>query len=214
MLNILIVDDHPIVRIGIREIVSTIPGNISIDEAGDGKETIEKVWNHNYDIILLDISMPGRNGLEILKEIKSIKPHLKVLILSFHPEDQLAVRAIQAGADGYMTKSCIPDDLVTAMKQIIKGEKYITTSLASRLACYFEAGYETLPHEALSDREFEVMAMSAMGKTVKKIAVELNLSEKTISTYRSRVLNKMNMDSIAHLIQYSIKNKLIDTELL
>lgn len=209
MLNILIADDHAIVREGIKQILAEIPDNVTTDEAVNGQEVIQKVWENDYDIILLDISMPGRNGLDVLKQLKSEKPALKILILSMHPEEQYAVRALKAGASGYLTKESTPLELTDAIKKISVGKKYVSTSLAETLASHLEAMAEKPLHEILSNREFEVMCMIASGKTVKEIAEALFLSVKTISTYRARILQKMNMRNNAQLTHYTIQNNLI-----
>ena len=161
------------------------------------------------DVVILDITMPGRGGLDTLKEIRSERPKLPVLILSIHPEDQYAVRALKAGAAGYMTKESAPDDLIKAIRKVVKGGKYISPSLAENLALFLERDDQKTPHESLSDREYQVMCMIAAGKKVKDIAENLSLSVKTISTYRARILDKMKMKSNADLIHYAIQNKLL-----
>jgi DNA-binding NarL/FixJ family response regulator len=180
------------------------------DEAKDGKETIIKVSANPYDVVLLDISFPGRSGIEVLKQVKSLRPKLPVLILSMHPEEQYAVRALRAGAAGYLTKESAPDELIEAIRKAAKGGKYITASLADKLAAEIGEPSEELAHERLSDREYQVMCMIASGKTVKDIGGELNLSVKTISTHRARILIKMNMRNNAQLTHYAIKHKLVD----
>jgi DNA-binding NarL/FixJ family response regulator len=210
MTKILIADDHEIFRKGVKDLLKEMPYKVVVDEAGDGHEVIEKMWRYDYDAVLLDISMPGRSGLDILKDIKSNKPDLKVLILSVHPEEQFAIRALKARADGYLTKATKPDELLKAIQKVIKGKKYISSSLAERLACNVEVDNNKALHETLSDREYEVMRMTVSGKSVKQIAMKLSLSDKTISTYRARVLNKMNMNNIAQLIQYTIQNDLLN----
>ncbi len=208
-MKILIADNHRIVREGIKHILSEMPDVIAMDEAGNGQEVLQKAWESDYDIILLDISMPGRSGLEILKQLKNGRPSLKILVLSMYPEDHYAVRAIKAGAFGYLTKESDPDELLEAVRKISTGRKYISSSLAETLARHLETGYEKLPHETLSDREFEVMCKIASGKTVKEIAVELSLSAKTISTYRTRILCKTGMKNNAQLTHYTIRNQLV-----
>jgi DNA-binding NarL/FixJ family response regulator len=210
MLKILIADDHAIVREGIKQILAEIPDNVTTDEAINGQEVIQKVWDNNYDMILLDISMPGRNGLDILKQLKSEKPALKILILSMHPEEQYAIRALKAGASGYLTKESTPLELTEAIKKVSIGKKYVSSSLAETLASHLETTTEKPLHETLSNREFEVMCMIASGKTVKEIAGELSLSVKTISTYRTRILEKMNMKNNAQITHYTIQNRLVD----
>lgn len=210
MLKILIADDHAIVREGIKQILVEIPDKITTDEAINGKEVIQKVYDNNYDMVLLDISMPGRSGLDILKYLKGEKPALKILILSMHPEEQYAVRALKAGASGYLTKESTPHELTEAIRKVSMGKKYVSSSLAETLASHLETTAEKPLHETLSNREFEVMCMIASGKTVKEVADELSLSVKTISTYRTRILEKMKMKNNAQLTHYTILNNLIN----
>ncbi|HPL63693.1 MAG TPA: response regulator transcription factor, partial [Syntrophales bacterium] len=179
-------------------------------EAQNSQEVMDLIRKKEWDIVILDITMPGRGGLEILKEIRSERPKLPVLILSIHPEDQYAVRALKAGAAGYMTKESAPDDLIKAIRKVLKGGKYISPTLAESLALFLERDDRKSPHEKLSDREYQVMCMIAEGKKVKEIADTLALSVKTISTYRARILEKMRMRSNADLIHYAIQNKLIN----
>jgi DNA-binding NarL/FixJ family response regulator len=210
MIKILIADDHAIVREGIKQILAEIPDKVSTDEAINGQEVIQKVWDNNYDMVLLDISMPGRSGLDILKQLKSDKPELKILILSMHPEEQYAVRALKAGASGYLTKESTPLELTEAIRKVSIGKKYVSSSLAETLASHLEDMVEKPLHETLSNREYEVMCMIASGKTVKEIADELSLSVKTISTYRTRILEKMQMKNNAQITHYTIQNNLVN----
>ena len=210
MIKILIADDHPVVRKGLKDIIQATPDMTVSGEASDGQEVLENVRKIDFDVVVLDIAMPGRSGLDILKELKSGKPELPVLILSIHPEEQYAVRVLKAGASGYLTKDSAPDELITAILKVSRGKKYISASLAEKLAYDLEIGAEKPLHETLSDREYEVMCMIASGKTVKEIAEELYLSVKTISTYRSRILEKMKMKSSAELTHYAIKQGLVD----
>jgi len=210
MIKILIADDHPIVREGLKQILHEAPDMVVADEASNGREVLEKVWKNDYDVIVLDISMPGMSGLDILKQLKSHKPELSVLILTVHSEEQYAVRVLRAGASGYLTKESAPDELVKAIRKVSLGRKYVSPSLAEKLAYDLEIDSEKQLHETLSDREYEVMCMIASGKTVKQIAEELCLSIKTISTYRSRILEKMKMKSNAELIHYAIQNRLVN----
>jgi DNA-binding NarL/FixJ family response regulator len=210
MIKILIADDHPVVRKGLKEIIQATPDMTVSGEASDGQEVLEKVMKIDFDVVVLDIAMPGRSGLDILKELKSEKPELPVLILSIHPEEQYAVRVLKAGASGYLTKDSAPDELITAIRKVSRGKKYISASLAEKLAYDLEIGAEKPLHETLSDREYEVMCLIASGKTVKEIAEQLFLSGKTISTYRSRILEKMKMRSSAELTHYAIKQELVD----
>jgi len=210
MIKILIADDHPIVRKGLKEIIEVTPDMMVGDEASNGQEALEKVRKNDFDVVLLDISMPGRSGLDILKELKSEKPELSVLILSMHPEEQYAVRVLKAGASGYLTKESAPDELIAAIRKASIGRKYISSSLGEKLAFDLEIDAEKPLHETLSDREYEVMCMIASGKTISEIAKKLFLSVKTISTYRSRILEKMRMKSNAELTHYALKNRLVE----
>lgn len=211
MIKILIADDHEIVRRGLKQIISEVSDMIVADEAHDGNEVIKKIYeNNNFDVVLLDISMPGKNGLDVLKSIKAKRPKMPVLMLSVHPEEQYAVRALKAGASGYLTKESAPEELISAIRKISKGGKYVTSSLAEKLLFELEVFNERPCHENLSDREFQVMCMFASGKTLKEIADELCLSIQTISTYRSRILEKMNMNSIAEVIRYAVKHGIVE----
>ena len=210
MIRILIADDHTVVREGLRQIIAETPDMTIADEAVDGHEVLNKALRNDYDVVVLDITMPGINGLDVLKQIKTQKPKLPILVLSMHPEEQYAVRVIKAGASGYLTKESASEELVDAIRTASAGRKYITPSLGEKLAYSLRIGAEKLPHEILSDREYQVMHMIASGKTVKKIADELFLSEKTISTYRTRILEKMNMKNNAELTHYAIKHGLVE----
>jgi DNA-binding NarL/FixJ family response regulator len=210
MMKILIADDHAVVREGLKQILSESPDMVVTAEASTGPEVLEEIGKDDFDLVVLDIAMPGRGGLDILKEIKNKKPRLPVLILSMYPEDQYAVRVLKAGASGYMTKESAPAELIKAIKQISKGKKYVSPSLAEKLALDLEITTGRPLHESLSDREYQVMCMIASGKTLKEISEQLSLSIKTISTYRSRILEKMNMKSNAELTHHAIKNRLVD----
>jgi DNA-binding NarL/FixJ family response regulator len=210
MLRILIADDHPVVRQGLRQIIAETSDMVVVDEAGNGWEVLSKVRASSYDVVLLDISMPGRSGVDILKELKDERPGLPVLILSIHPEEQYALRAFKAGASGYLTKESAPDELVAAIRKISTGGKYVSSSLAEILASELGISNEELPHKTLSNREYQVMRMIASGKTVTQIAEELSLSVKTVSTYRSRILEKMKMNNNAEITYYAVKNRLVD----
>jgi len=210
MLRLLIADDHPIVRRGLKQIIAETSDMVVADEASNGWEVLSKVRATNYDVVLLDISMPGRSGVDILRELKNERPGLPVLILSIHPEEQYAVRALRAGASGYLTKKSAPDELVAAIRKVSMGGKYVSSSLAEKLASDLESGDEQLLHNNLSDREYQVMLLIASGKTVTEIADELSLSIKTISTYRSRILEKMKIKNNAELTYYAMKNQLVD----
>ncbi len=209
-LKILVADDHAIVRKGLIQIISEVPGMHVVDEAGNGIEAMQMLLEKDYDIVLLDISMPGKSGLDILRAIKNKKPKIPVLVLSVHPEEQYAIRAIKAGASGYLTKDSAPDELIAAIKKISKGGKYVTTSLAEKLLYELEPSDEKPNHEILSDREYQVMCMFALGKTLKEIAKELSLSIQTVSTYRTRILEKMRMNTLAEVIRYAIKHGLVE----
>lgn len=210
MIKILIADDHPVVRKGLREIIEETPDMKVVDEASNGQEVLEKVYKKDFDVLLLDISMPGRSGLDILNELKNQYPKLAVLVLSIHPEEQYAMQVLKAGASGYLTKKSAPDELVYALQKVSTGGKYVSASLAEKLASALETGGEKPPHETLSPREYEVMRKIASGKTVAEIAKELFLSPKTISTYRTRILEKMGLKNNAELIRYAIKKQLVD----
>ena len=209
MIRILVADDHSVVRQGIVQIMSGHTDVQVVGEAEDGFAAVEMAKPSFCDVVLLDISMPGKNGLEVLKEIKANHPSIQVLMLSMYPEEQYALRALRLGASGYLTKSSAPDELMSALRKVAIGGKYVTTSLAEKLASNWNLDTERQRHELLSDREFQVMCLIASGNTISEIAAELNLSVKTISTYRSRILEKMDMDNNAELIHYAIKNKLV-----
>jgi two-component system, NarL family, invasion response regulator UvrY len=209
MIKIFIADDHPVVRMGIKQILSEVKDMTVADEAGTGQETLKKVAKNDYDVILLDISMPGRNGLDILRELKNKKPKIPVLILSIYPEDQYAVRVLKLGAAGYLTKESVPEELINAIRKVAQGRKYISPSLAEKLATDLELNSDKPPHENLSDREYQVLCLLASGKRLKDIADTLSLSIKTISTYRTRILEKMKMDNNAELIRYALQNNLV-----
>jgi DNA-binding NarL/FixJ family response regulator len=210
MIKIFIADDHAIVRKGLKQIISETPDMIVSEEADNGLEALDKISENTYDVILLDISMPGKNGLEILRLVRKKKPKLPVLMLSVHSEEQYAVRSLRAGASGYLTKESAPDELIAAIRTISKGGKFVNASLAEKLISELEIYVERPSHETLSDREYQVMCMSAMGNTLKEIAQELSLSIQTVSTYRTRILEKMNMNSIAEVIRYAVKHGLVE----
>ena len=210
MIKILIADDHPIVRRGLKQIISETVDMEVTGEASNGQEVINKVRKDNYDIILLDLSMPVRSGLDILKELKTIKPKINILVLSVHPEKQYAIRVLKLGASGYLTKDSASDELIQAIRKVASGKKYITHTLAEELAGELDLDRDKKPHEILSDREFQVLCLIASGKTIKQISDELFLSEKTISTYKSRIFEKMRMGTDAELIRYAIEEKLVE----
>jgi len=198
------------VREGLKKILVDTPDMVVADEASNGQEVTKKIWNNDYDLILLDISLPGRSGLDVLKQLKCTKPEVPILILSVHPEEQYALRSLRAGASGYLTKQSAPDELIGAIRKVATGRKYITSSIAEKLAFELEIDARKLPHETLSDREYQVMCMIGSGKTVKEIAETLSLSVKTISTHRANILRKMKMANNAQLTHYAIKNALVD----
>lgn len=210
MIRVLVADDHPVVHEGLKKMFEKVHGIRVTGEASTGEEVLNEIEQNNYDLVLLDISMPDKSGLEILKELKRKRPDLQVLILSIHGEEQYAIRALKAGAAGYLTKKSVPDELIKAVQKISQGGKYITASLAEKMASYLEKDARKLPHETLSDREFQIMCLIAKGKTRKEIAEELSLSVDTISTYRARILEKMKLKRTIELIHYAMKNQLVD----
>ncbi|HEY1171312.1 MAG TPA: response regulator transcription factor [Verrucomicrobiae bacterium] len=207
-MRFLIVDDHAVVRQGLKQILNDSFRTATFGEAGNAQAALDKVWKEDWDVVMLDISMPGRSGLEVLKDIKKAKPKLPVLVLSMHPEDQFAVRVVRSGAAGYMTKESAPDELVGAIKKVLSGGRYISGALAEKMVMYLDVDAQKLPHEHLSDREFQVFKMIGAGKTVRDIAEELSLSAKTVSTYRTRILEKMSMKTNSELIHYAAHNSL------
>lgn len=215
MLKILIVDDHAVVRRGLKEIIlETVSRDAGFDEAASGREALQKIENNDYDLVLLDISMPGRNGLDTLKIIKSEKTELPVLVLSMYPEEQFAMRSFKAGASGYVTKESAPEELQVAVNKILQGKKYLSSYVSEMLLSELrnENSTNESPHLMLSNREYHVACLIASGKSLKEIALELVLSDKTISTYRSRILNKMNMKTNAELINYAIKHNMVNID--
>src|SRR5437660_11794314 len=209
-MKILLADDHAVVRHGLKQILADEFKRSVFGEARNAQEALDLVWKENWDVIVLDITMPGRSGLEVLREIKKSRPKLPVLVLSMHPEDQFAVRVLKSGASGYMTKESAPEELVGAIKKVLAGGRYVSPSLAEKMASYLAIDSPKAPHERLSDREFVVLRMIASGKTVSQIAEELSLSVKTVSTYRTRILEKTGMTSNAELTHYAIKNQLVE----
>jgi DNA-binding NarL/FixJ family response regulator len=209
-MHILIADDHSIVRLGLKQIVMGIDEVSSVEEAVDGQEALAKIGKNKYDLVILDISMPGLSGLDILKTMKDNNVKANVLILSVHPQEQYAVRAFNLGASGYLCKDDVNEELTLAIKKIASGGKYISAALAEKVVFDKKDDLNKLPHEKLSEREFQIMLMLAEGKSVKKIAGELFISDKTVSTYRKRLLDKMGMQSNAELIHYAINNNLIE----
>jgi two-component system invasion response regulator UvrY len=210
VISMLVADDHAIVRQGLKQILTDAYDIEVAGEANNGNEALRLALEKDYDVVVLDITMPDGSGLEILKELKTRKPNLNVLILSMHTEEQYAVRALKAGASGYLTKDSLPDELLTAIRRVAIGRKYISSSLAEQLAFEAETGAERPLHKTLSDREYQVMYRIASGKKLTEIAAELCLSVKTIGTYRYRVLQKMRMKNNAELIRYNLEHRLLD----
>lgn len=209
-MKILIADDHSIVREGLKQLVKNIDIFSVIEEASDGNETLDKIENNNYDMIIMDISMPGRSGLDILKIMKDRNKETHILVLSIHSQEQYAIRALKLGASGYLCKDSLTDELATAIKTILAGEKYIPKAISEKIIFDKKDSLDLLPHEKLSEREFLIMVMLAKGKMVKEIAAELFISDKTVSTHRMRILGKMGMKNNADLTNYSLKNGLIE----
>ena len=210
MLRILIADDHPLLREGIRQVIKRNFEVEAIDEADTGQKVIDKLKHHYYDVVLLDITMPGKNGLEVLKQLRQDRYEIPILILSVHPEKQYAVRALRAGASGYLTKMHATDELVDAIRVVMQGERYITSSLAEVLAKNVKSKARESPHETLTDREFEILRMIASGNRPKEIAQKLALSKKTVSAHKANIFKKMNMNSDAELIRYVIEKGLLE----
>ena len=209
MIRILITDDHPVVRQGIKQILNELEEEKIIQEAGNGRELFAKLCKNDFDIILLDISMPDRSGFDVLEEIKKTKPDIPVLILTMYPQEQYAIRAFKLGASGFLMKITAADELLVAVRKILKGAKYITPLLAESLAESFDETDKPI-HRKLSEREHTVLIKIARGKSIREIAEDLLLSEKTISTYRSRVLNKLELKTTAELIRYALKEGMVE----
>lgn len=209
MIRVLIVDDHAILRSGLKTLLTDRFPGAAFGEAADARQAMEQIQKKEWDVALLDITLPGKNGLDLLKDLKVARPKLPVLFLSAHPEDQFAVRALKAGAAGYMTKESAPEELVKAVRKILAGGRYVSSTLAEKLASTVGADATRTPHETLSDREYEVMCRIASGKTVTEIAGELSLSAKTISTYRARILEKLGVKNSAEITRYAIQNGLV-----
>jgi two-component system invasion response regulator UvrY len=208
VINVLIADDHAILRGGLKEILVKELEGVVCGEAMDAQEVLAQVQNHNWDLVILDVTMPGRSGLDVLRELKVVRPKLPVLILSMHPEDQYGRRMLRAGASGYLEKENAPEELIKAIRKVLAGGRYVSPALAETLA--FDLNDDRPSHETLSDREFEVLRMIASGRTVTEIAEQLHLSVTTVSTYRARLLEKMNMATTAELIRYALRNYIVD----
>ena len=209
MINVLIADDHPIVRKGIKQLVNDAFSPAEVDEVGTSQDVLDMVSRKSFDVVLLDLRLPGIGGLEVLKTLRKGWPGLPVLVITIHSEEQYAIQAFRAGASGYLTKESAPDQLIAAITVLTKGKKYITPSLAERLASFAEVGGAKIPHLGLSNREYQVMCAIASGQTLTDIARELSLSVKTIGTYRHRLMIKMNMSKNSELVRYAIDNHLI-----
>ncbi|MGA2624955.1 MAG: response regulator transcription factor [Bacteroidota bacterium] len=210
MRNILLIDDHAVMREGIKQILEDEFRKVTFGEAGNAGEALDLVSRQKWDVVILDIVLPGRSGFDVLKEIRRVNPKLPILVYSMHAEDEFAIRALRSGASGYLPKSDVPEQLVKAIRQLLEGRKYIGESLAERLASELDGQADKLPHSRLSNREYQIMLMLASGKTISQIAEEMSLSIKTISTYRTRMLEKMEMKSIAEVIHYVIERKLLE----
>jgi len=209
-MKILLTDDHAVVRHGLKQILADEFKKATFGEARNAQEALNRIWKENWDVVVLDITMPGRSGLEVLREIKKSKPKLPVLVLSMPPEGQFAVRVYKRGASGYMTKESAPAELVGAIKKVLAGGRYVSPALAEKLATYVSSDAPKTPQEKLSDREFQVLRLIASGKIVSEIAEELSLSVKTISTYRARILEKMEMKNNAELMHYAMQHQLVE----
>jgi DNA-binding NarL/FixJ family response regulator len=210
MTRVLIADDHEIVRHGLRDILTTRLGKVAVSEAKDAGETINLLIKEDWDLVLLDINMPGRDGLEALAEAKRLRPKTPVLVLTAYPEEQFAIRSFKLGASGYLTKQSATDELVTAVQRILAGGKYITASLAERLAVSLGGTDDQAPHEALSNRELQVLRLIAVGKSIKETAAELALSEKTVATYRTRISEKAGLKTNVEIARYALKHGLVE----
>jgi two-component system invasion response regulator UvrY len=199
-----------VLRRGLKQILEDGFGKIQFGDAANAGEAIAQVAREHWDLVVMDITMPGRSGLDALKEIKTLKPNMRVIVLSVHSEDQFAVRVLKAGASGFLNKDSAPEELVKAVRKVLGGGRYVSASLAEKLAMKLDKPGDQLPHQTLSDREFQVLRMIGSGKTVSEIAQDLSLSVKTVSTYRSRILEKMNLNTNAELTRYSFEHKLVE----
>ena len=210
MVRIVVCDDHAIVREGLKQILGAQPDFSIVGEASDGHEALQRVRELEFDVLLLDMSMPGKSGVELIKQVKGERPRLRILVLTMHEEHQYAVRAIRAGASGYLTKESASSQLVTALRKVAGGGAWISAEVAQQLALNAMPDAQAAPHERLSDREFQVFRMIAGGRSISDIAEELKLSVKTVSTHKANVLHKMNMTTQGELIRYALENGLVD----
>ncbi len=210
MIKVFLAEDHQLVREGLKQLLEDNPDIVVVGEAATGDQVLHEIWEVECDLVLLDISLPDRSGIEILEQLKSIKPEIAVLMLSRFPEEQYAKRALKAGASGYLIKDSAPAELVSAINKVASGGKYVSQALAERLAFDLSGKEDRPPHEDLSNREFEVMRMIALGKTTTQIAKELFLTVSTVSTYRARLLDKLDLKTNGDIINYAIRNKLVD----
>jgi two-component system invasion response regulator UvrY len=210
VIRILIADDHAILRRGLKEILVRELEGAVCGEAEDARQALAQVQSEEWDAVILDITMQGRSGVDALRDLKALRPKLPVLVLSMHPEDQYGRRVLKAGASGYMNKESAPEELIKALRKVLAGGRYVSPVLAERLALDLSQDAERPAHEVLSDREFEVLRMIASGRTVSQIAEELHLGVPTVSTYRARILQKMNMTTTAELMHYALRNHLVD----
>lgn len=209
MIKVLIVDDHKLLRDGLKQILAGTDDISVIHEAEDGEEAVLKIRNHQFDVVLLDIRLPKSDGLSVLKIVKQEYPELYVLMLSMYPEEQYAIRALKSGASGYLTKDSASEELIAAIRKVAQGGKYVTQSLAEKMAFYLDEEENATFHETLSDREYQVMCMIAQGSSVGEIAERLHLSVKTISTYRARILEKLHIKKNAEIIRYALKHNIV-----
>lgn len=210
MIRALIVDDHQIVRRGLKEVLEDEFSGLETGEADNSRAALELITTQDWDIVLLDINIPGRNGLEVLSEIKRLRPRTPVLVVSAYPEEEFAIRSLKLGASGYLNKSSASDEVVAAARKAMAGGKYVTALLAEKLAATLGSDIQHAPHESLSNRELQVLRMIATGQTIKEIAAELALSEKTVGTYRMRIAKKMGLASNVELTRYAMQHRLVD----
>jgi two-component system invasion response regulator UvrY len=210
MIRVLVADDHAVVRRGLVQILDEAPDMAVAGEASTGHQVLQAVRRCDYDVLVLDIAMPEGGGLEALQQLRSLKPDLPILILSMYSERQYAVRALKAGAVGYLTKESAPGELVAAIRQVAQGKRYVTRTLAEKLAVSLEGEAKKEPHDTLSDREYQVMCLLAAGRTVTEVAADLWLSSKTVSTYRSRILKKLNLKTTSEIVRYALERGLVE----